>query len=183
MPELRPRVSYAELVRFPDDGRRFELHGGQLLEMPAPSFRHQRAVVRIVAAFSALEESAHGVVVVSPFDLVIGEYDVLQPDVMFFTAAQARRIEPDGVARIAPEVAIEVLSAGTAAKDRGRKMLMLARFGVREYWLVDAGHATVEQYVLEDGAFVLQAVASGPEHLASIAVPALTISPAVIGAE
>ena len=29
MPELRPRVSYAELVRFPDDGRRFELHGGQ----------------------------------------------------------------------------------------------------------------------------------------------------------
>jgi Uma2 family endonuclease len=184
MPELRPRVSYAELRRRPDDGRRFELYGGELVEMPAPSFGHQRAVVKLVAALAAYEAPGRGAVVAAPFDLVLSPFDVLQPDVMFFAAGPARQIDRDGAAHVAPALVIEVLSARTTATDRGPKMRLLARGGVPEYWLVDVEQATIEQYVLASDGFVLHAVASGDEPLVSVALAGFSVPPAhVCGAD
>ena len=49
----------------------------------------------------------------------------------------------------------EVLSPSTARYDRGRKMQVYARCGVREYWIVNPSDKTVEQYFLEGERFVL----------------------------
>lgn len=47
---------------------------------------------------------------------------------------------------------IKISSPGTALKDRFVKSEVYARFGVKEYWLVDIYHRTLEQYLLEEGA-------------------------------
>jgi len=39
--------------------------------------------------------------------------------------------------RSVPDLVVEVLSRSTEARDRSRKMDLLARFGVPEYWIVD----------------------------------------------
>ena len=54
-----------------------------------------------------------------------------------------------------PDLVVEILSRSTARYDRGRKREVYERFGVREYWIVDPLALSVEQYVLEDGKFVL----------------------------
>ena len=58
----------------------------------------------------------------------------------------------------APDFVAEVLSPGTAKRDRGYKKNAYERSGVREYWIVDPAGRSVEQYALEDGAFTLRNV-------------------------
>ena len=58
----------------------------------------------------------------------------------------------------APDLVIEVLSPSTAQYDRGHKKNVYERCGVREYWIVNPVERSVEQYVLEDGAFTLRGV-------------------------
>jgi len=40
MRAVDPRVSYAEVARWPDDGRRYELYDGEAIVVPAPNFPH-----------------------------------------------------------------------------------------------------------------------------------------------
>jgi len=37
-----PRVTFAELQEWPDDGRRYELYDGEVVLVPSPYPRHQR---------------------------------------------------------------------------------------------------------------------------------------------
>ena len=47
MKAVRPRVSYADLERAPEDGRRYELYDGEVFVVPAPLLRHQIVQLRI----------------------------------------------------------------------------------------------------------------------------------------
>ena len=78
-------------------------------------------------------------------------YNVVQPDLMYFGPQTAERIRPDEYVRFPPDLAIEVLSPSTAAIDRGRKRELLARYGLREYWVVDPVHYRIEVSVLTPG--------------------------------
>jgi Uma2 family endonuclease len=107
---------------------------------------------------------------------VFSEYDVVQPDVVFFAAARRGLIDFQQAIRHAPDLVIEILSPGTSANDRGRKMRMFARFGVQEYWIADPAADVIEVYVLDGDSFRLDQVASGNEvtrspHLAGLSFP------------
>ncbi len=82
MPEVWPRVSYADLELLSEDGRRFELYDGELFEMPAPTLRHQRVAVNVIEVIRGHERRAGGLAVISPVDVVLTRYDVVQPDVV-----------------------------------------------------------------------------------------------------
>ena len=75
---------------------------------------------------------------------------VLQPDLVFFRQERRHLIQDWEATRAAPDLGVEVLSRSIEARDRGRKMEMLARFGVPEYWIVDPVNNTIETYVLQD---------------------------------
>ena len=49
-----------------------------------------------------------------------------------------------------PVVAIEVLSPGTASRDRGAKRRIYQRAGVSEYWIVDLDARLVERWTPSD---------------------------------
>ena len=44
MPTAQARVGYVDLLDKPDDGRRYEIHGGELVVVPSPLPRHQMVV-------------------------------------------------------------------------------------------------------------------------------------------
>ena len=114
-----------------------------------------------------------------PFDLVLSDYDVVQPDLLYFGAETAARINPDEYVRFPPDLGVEILSASTASVDRGRKRDLLARHGLREYWVVDPVAHRIEVSVLgADGYGPARIVAGG--FLASVAIAGLTIDLAMI---
>lgn len=52
-----------------------------------------------------------------------------------------------------PDLAVEVLSPSTEARDRGVKFEDYAANRVGEYWIISTEEATVEQFVLEKGTY------------------------------
>lgn len=76
--------------------------------------------------------------------------------------------------RTPPALCVEVLSPATESVDRGWKLRALARFGVREYWLVDGDRHTIERYVFEARTTVLDGVASAGDAMTSRALTGLT---------
>ena len=48
MPAAAPHLwTVAEVLELPDDGKRYEVVGGELLVSPSPRFDHQEAVARL----------------------------------------------------------------------------------------------------------------------------------------
>ena len=171
---VRPRVSYTDLQQAPEDGRRYELYDGEAFVVPAPIPRHQLAVQNLEALLRLYRQSHGGLVLASPIDIVFSEFDVVQPDVVFFSRDRAHLVDPDRPIRDAPDLAVEVLSPSTAATDRGKKMQMLARYGVREYWLVDPRARTLEIHRLSAETYVLEQIASEGDIARSSILPDLS---------
>ena len=148
MRAVHSRVSFAELERWPEDGRRYELYDGEVYEVPSPILLHQIVAGRLYATLNDHVRERGGIVVFAPLDIVLTDYDVVQPDLLLFTKEREGLLDLRKANRVAPDLAIEILSPATAANDRGRKMQLLGRHRVREYWLVEPETATIEVYAL-----------------------------------
>jgi Uma2 family endonuclease len=169
------RVSYADMERWPDDGRRYELYDGEVFELPSPFPVHQIIAARLHIALEMCVRERGGIVLFAPLDIVLTDYDVVQPDLLLFTAERAGVVHPSKVTRAAPDLAIEILSPATAANDRGRKRALLARHGVREYWLVDPDARTIEIFSLRLERLVSQGTQSGDALVSSPLLPDLAL--------
>ena len=174
------RIGYTDLIAMPEDGRRYEIHGGELVVVAAPLLRHQIAALEIATILNAYGHRSGGRAVTAPFDIVFDEYDVVQPDVVFFRAERSHLVRLDVVTRAAPDIAVEVLSPSTASVDRGRKTEMFARYGVPEYWIVDPVGRQVEVHVLEAGAYRQAQVATGGDIVRSVLLPDLAFKAGAI---
>jgi len=113
----------------------------------------------------------------APLDIVLTEYDVVQPDVLLFVPEREHLLHLRQVTRVPPDLAIEILSKGTARNDRGRKKRLLAQHGLREYWLVDPDAISIEVYTLTGNDLVLAHVAKGGDPVQSSLLPALSMRP------
>jgi Uma2 family endonuclease len=140
--------TYADYAALPEDGRRFEVIDGQLIEMPAPTILHQRVILAFAFAIDqSLIGTAWGILI-SPIDVRLsglskaGKPDsVVQPDLV---------VVPNGTDGAyvlgAPLVAIEVLSPSTAKHDQETKRELFERYGVGEFWIVDPVKQRVTVY-------------------------------------
>lgn len=158
-------LSYADLQRMPEDGRQYELYDGEVRVVPSPTNRHQLVLRNLVVLFLEYERQHGGRLLFAPSDVVFSQYNVIQPDLLYFSKTRQHLVQLDAPTQAAPDLTVEVLSPGTSAHDRGRKQALCARFDVREYWIVDPSNETVEIYVLESGVYRL-ATAAGAAGVA-----------------
>ena len=168
---VQPRVSFADLERAPEDGRRYELYDGEVYVVPAPMPRHQIVQHTVAEALRAVCRQHGGFAVGSPIDIVFSEYDVLQPDVVYFGPTRAHLVDLDRAIRHAPDLCVEILSPSTEATDRGRKLQMFARYAVPEYWIVDPVHESIEIHRLEASGYLLVQRASDDDEVRSAVLP------------
>ncbi|WP_332369416.1 Uma2 family endonuclease [Spirosoma telluris] len=78
-----------------------------------------------------------------------------EPDICFFGRQKADQFDRRQTLFPAPDLVIEVLSDGTAKRDRGIKFQDYQAHGVEEYWIIDSDEPFIEQYHLVDGAYQL----------------------------
>lgn len=97
-----------------------------------------------------------------------------EPDLVFFGKEKSAILRPDMMKFPIPDFVVEVLSESTEARDRGVKFEDYAAHGVGEYWIVDTGGETVEQYLLRENGYQLH-VKSANGTLTSEVIEGLTI--------
>ena len=171
---VTPRVSYADLQRMPEDENRYELYDGELYVVAAPLPFHQIVAQRLFLDVHEYTKQHGGLVFLAPFDIVLSEYNVVQPDLIYFGPESALRIRPDQHVRFAPDLAVEVLSPSTARNDRGRKRDLMARYAVPEFWIVDTDRSNVEVSVLQGDRYSNASIA-GTGSCRSATIPGLEI--------
>jgi Uma2 family endonuclease len=98
-----------------------------------------------------------------------------EPDICFFGREKSAEIHADSLRFPAPDLAVEVLSPGTEARDLGIKMDDYAAHGVAEYWIIDPSTETVEQYVSDDAEPYTLRMKSGSGVLESVAVEGFAV--------
>ena len=140
------RWTYEEFARLPDDGNRYEVIGGELYVSPAPTLPHQKVVLNLTFVLEGfIRAHALGELYVGPADVLFGEGDYLEPDLLFVRADRKEILKERGVEG-APDLVVEVLSPKTASRDRKLKRDRYAHFGVAEYWVVDPVARRIEVY-------------------------------------
>ncbi len=132
----RIKFTYEDYKHTPED-KRYELIDGELILTAAPRRVHQRMEIRLAIRLGAfVEDHDLGEVYTAPFDVVLTDTDVVQPDLLFVSQERLYIINDDNV-RGAPDLVIEILSPSTSGRDRTIKRTLYALHGVKEYWLVD----------------------------------------------
>lgn len=146
---MNSNLAYAE----DSDPRREELLNGKIVMMaPSPNMNHNFIASNIYDIFKEHLRGKKCRVIYDGSDVFLTEEDVFVPDMM--VVCDRNKIRWNGV-HGAPDLVVEVLSPGTAKRDRGYKKDMYEQCGVKEYWIVTPGDKTVEVYLLEDGRFRL----------------------------
>ena len=177
MRRQRTRFTYEDYLNTPDDVR-YELLDGELVMAPSPSMRHQRIAGRMFVALQPyVERMELGQAYIAPVDVVLWDgdkADVMQPDLLFVSAARAGIVTEANV-QGAPDLVIEILSPSTESRDRGYKRRRYARHGVREYWLVDPDAKSVEVLLLGENDYEVAGTYGPGQTLASPTMAGLAI--------
>ncbi len=153
-------LTYEDYLRLEDE-RRYELINGRLEEMPAPSFEHQ--VISRDLEFLLWEyvrKRRIGQVVDAPFDVVLSEMVVVQPDIVFISDENLKNVK-NGRLFGSPDLVVEVVSPTSYVRDRYEKFSLYERYGVKEYWIVYPELKAIEVWCLKDGKYVLHSIAAG----------------------
>jgi len=154
--------TYEDYVLFRDDGNRHELIDGDHSMTPAPSTTHQRVSMNLSNLLkNYLIQHPIGTVFAAPCDVVLSNIDVVQPDLLFVSAARTSIITERNI-QGPPDLVIEILSETTRKTDEIVKRKLFERYGVSEYWIVypeleivkvyrptDQGYARVEELAQE----------------------------------
>lgn len=174
--ELGLRFTYDDYAQLPSDGKRYEVINGEVIVTPAPTTIHQRISRKLEYR---LEEHVTkydlGEIFDAPCDVILSEYDIVQPDLFFISNERSSIITEKNI-QGAPDLVIEIISPESRERDRTNKNLLYAQHGVREYWLVDTERKPVEVWSLSGNAFNLVGIFEQQDRLTSKVLPKLEIS-------
>lgn len=150
----KTKLTYEDYAGVPEEaGYQYELIDGVLVRDPTPSFHHQRVSRRLQRLLEDYfwEKDPGGELFNAPLDLALGEYTVIQPDLLYLPGSRpARRMPLDTL----PELVVEILSPSTSRKDRVTKLNHYQAAGIPHYWIVDPDDGLIEAYQLREGLYI-----------------------------
>lgn len=148
MPAVR-RYTVADLADFPDDGKRYELIRGELIVSPAPSFVHQRVLMRLTHKLIDYLEplGLHETLFNISADVSWDDYNLVQPDLL---VVRPEELSAKWSTVKNLRLAAEVISPSSRRRDRLEKRTLYQEHAVETYWVVDIEGRVVERWLPKD---------------------------------
>ena len=172
----RTRWTTADINLLPDNGTRYEIIDGELFMSKQPHWHHQETCGNIYQELrSWSQDSGLGRASITP-GILFTESDNVVPDVVWASNERLSALMDEaGHLTGAPELVVEVLSAGAEneRRDREAKLKLYESRGVREYWIVDWRLQQVEIYRREQALLRLVATLFAEDELATPLLPGL----------
>jgi Uma2 family endonuclease len=152
--ELHLRWTSADLELLPENGTRYEIIDGELYMTRAPHWKHQTTCGRLFTALDIWSNATKSGETSVGAGVIFGDNDDVIPDVVWVSKEKyAALIDQSGHLTGAPDIVIEVLSAGTEneKRDRELKLKLYSSRGVLEYWIADWRSPQMQIYRRENG--------------------------------
>lgn len=155
------RWTYEDYCALSDD-EQYEVIDGELFPMaPGPDMPHQDWVLNLASKLKYhVESRGLGRVSVAPRDVILDDENVVQPDIAFVMTARKSIIQRRGIFG-APDMVVEMLSPFSVRRDRQVKKSLYARYGIKEFWIIDPGNNGIEILTLCSGSYQLLSSATG----------------------
>jgi Uma2 family endonuclease len=169
-------LTVEDMENMPDDEFRYELDDGVLIVSPAPSYLHQRVVLRLAQVLDAVCPPEFEVFI--GVGVNINRYQHRVPDL---AVVRADALDTVFVER-PPVLAVEVASPRTRLYDRNRKEDVYEKFGVVSYWIVDPdpGRPELTVFELRDGTYQQAARVAGDEAFRAGRPFPVTVTPSAL---
>ena len=138
-----------QLLNMSDDGRRYELIRGELIELAPPGYDHGFIAGR---AYKALDDFVHprrlGTAVTEPGFIISSDPDTVRaPDAAFVAAHRLPEgSRPAGYLRMGPDIAVEVVSPSDREREVRDKALGWLAAGSRLVWVLYPATRSVTVY-------------------------------------
>ena len=141
------KLTYDDFVQFPDDGKRHELIDGVHYVTPSPNMNHQQVLGMLHGLiWTHLQMQPVGKVFLSPFDVVLSMFDVVEPDLLYLSNERASKALTPANVKGVPNLVVEIASKGTRKRDETVKRHLYEREGIEEYWVVDPEVEVIRVY-------------------------------------
>jgi len=137
-------LTFEDLMAMPEEnGKRYELLGGELYVSASPSRKHVWIASRLgLLLGNHVAERDLGMVFTAPGDIRFSDVDVVVPDI-FFLSTRRMKIYGDQFVDGAPDLVVEILSPSTRLRDLNQKRVLYETRGVSEYWIVDLENQSI----------------------------------------
>ena len=137
----------AEFMALPDDGNRYELVKGELINMGNSGALHGYiAIILSAALFGLVTSRKLGVLLDSSTAFTMKNGNKRSPDIAFFAKERLQGLEelPTGFLEGAPDLVVEILSLGSTIAEIEDKIAEYFANGTRLLWVISPG----QHYVL-----------------------------------
>ena len=175
---IEPLISIYDLEATPDDGNIYELFEGELSVAKAPSLKHQELIGRFTTILTNyLDENPIGKIWITP-GVIFDEYNSAIPDLVFIAEERISQVA-SGIHIVgAPDLAIEIMSPGSenVRRDQVVKRQTYARFGVKEYWIVEPIVEAVEISRLQENVLASVGTFRNADEISSPLLPDLSFT-------
>jgi Uma2 family endonuclease len=173
-------LTYADYAAIPNDGRRYEVHEGEISVTPAPRPAHQELVGNLlVLVHEHVRAHRLGKVFPSPIDCILSDTTIVQPDIAYVETARLPIVSRRGLEG-APTLVVEVISPSTIEIDRHVKFQLYARHGVPHYWVADVDMRVIEGYALVEGTYQIAGRLEGTRTAALAPFLGLPLDPSTL---
>lgn len=144
---LAPVKTYTieEFMALPDDGNRYELVEGELVEMGQPGVRHgiiSSRLHKLIANYADANDLGEAFL---PMGFKLAPKTVRAPDVAFVVKERALG-DIDGAAPVPPDLAVEVVTPSDKLNAIEKKIKEYQKAGVALVWVIRPFSQVVEVY-------------------------------------
>jgi len=127
-----------------EEGRKWELLDGELIEVSSATPRHNRILGRLFKLLDSFAEARKLGAVLIETDLAVRADTRLRPDFGFFSAETWRTVDLNRVPVVqTPDIAVEIISPSETATTIYRKVDAYLKWGVKEVWLIEPEIRTI----------------------------------------
>jgi Uma2 family endonuclease len=168
------RWTSVDLELLPENSNRYEIIDGELYVTRAPHWKHQTTCGNFYSELKAWSKITNLGFTSIGAGVLFGDNDDVIPDVVWVSKEKYEiLLDEAGHLRGAPDLAIEVLSAGTEneKRDRELKLKLYSSRGVLEYWIADWRSLQIQIYRRDNGILKLALTLFANDILTSPLLP------------
>ena len=130
-------VTFEEFYEIAEENVIYNLLDGRVIREPPPITKHGLMVSWLMGMVGMYVELFKlGEILGATVAVKFSQYQASEPDLLFISKNRGHIVN-DRYVDGPPDLCVEVISENSRKRDRGRKFVLYADHGVKEYWIVD----------------------------------------------